>query len=404
MTKRTYDVVIFGATGFTGRLVAEYLAAEYGSAVRWAMAGRSLDKLAAVRDEIGAPADTPLIAADSSDPASLAAMAEQTAAVITTVGPYQLYGEALVKACVDAGTDYVDLCGEPAWMHDIIAAHDAPARDSGARIVLSCGFDSIPFDLGVYFLQSHAIDQTGAPLARIKGRVRKMKGTFSGGTAASFAQTMARAAKEPLCGPLRLGLIPTIAPYLLPRVLPGLRQEFPELQLFLREEFTHVLVDRLMSGEIDVALLALPVSGDFASQSLFLDDFHLAMPKGHVLADRETIDEADLNHQEVLLLEDGHCLRDQALAICGRAGAAETARFRATSLGTLIQMVAGGMGLTLVPELALGVETGHTTELEVRPFNDPAPHREVGLIWRRASARGEEYQLLGETLVKLLDA
>ncbi|MBO6729940.1 MAG: saccharopine dehydrogenase NADP-binding domain-containing protein [Maricaulis sp.] len=197
MTKRTYDVVIFGATGFTGRLVAEYLAAEYGSAVRWAMAGRSLDKLALVRDEIGAPADTPLIAADSSDPASLAAMAEQTAAVITTVGPYQLYGEALVKACVDAGTDYVDLCGEPAWMHDIIAAHDAPARDSGARIVLSCGFDSIPFDLGVYFLQSHAIDQTGAPLARIKGRVRKMKGTFSGGTAASFAQTMARAAKEP---------------------------------------------------------------------------------------------------------------------------------------------------------------------------------------------------------------
>ena len=121
MTKRTYDVVIFGATGFTGRLVAEYLAAEYGSAVRWAMAGRSLDKLASVRDEIGAPADTPLIAADSSDPASLAAMAEQTAAVITTVGPYQLYGEALVKACVDAGTDYVDLCGEPAWMHDIIA-------------------------------------------------------------------------------------------------------------------------------------------------------------------------------------------------------------------------------------------------------------------------------------------
>lgn len=197
MTKRTYDVVIFGATGFTGRLVAEYLAAEYGSAVRWAMAGRSLDKLASVRDEIGAPADTPLIAADSSDPASLAAMAEQTAAVITTVGPYQLYGEALVKACVDAGTDYVDLCGEPAWMHDIIAAYDAPARDSGARIVLSCGFDSIPFDLGVYFLQSHAIDQTGAPLARIKGRVRKMKGTFSGGTAASFAQTMARAAKEP---------------------------------------------------------------------------------------------------------------------------------------------------------------------------------------------------------------
>jgi LysR family hydrogen peroxide-inducible transcriptional activator len=215
----------------------------------------------------------------------------------------------------------------------------------------------------------------------------------------------ARSAKEPLCGPLRLGLIPTIAPYLLPRVLPGLRREFPQLQLFLREEFTHVLVDRLMSGEIDVALLALPVSGgDFASQSLFFDDFHVALPKGHALAARKEIAEEDLNHQEVLLLEDGHCLRDQALAICGRAGAAETARFRATSLGTLTQMVAGGMGLTLVPELALGVETGHTAELEVRPFKHPAPHREVGLIWRRASARREEFQLLGETLVRLLDA
>ncbi|WP_300557085.1 saccharopine dehydrogenase NADP-binding domain-containing protein [Maricaulis sp.] len=197
MNTRTYDVVVFGATGFTGRLVAEYLAAEYGSDVRWAMAGRSADKLAAVRDEIGAPADTPLVVADSADPASLKAMAEATAAVVTTVGPYQLYGEPLIQACVEAGTDYVDLCGEPAWMYDIIRNYDAPAKASGARIVLSCGFDSIPFDLGVYFLQQHAIATSGAPLSRVKGRVRKMKGTFSGGTAASFAETMARAAKEP---------------------------------------------------------------------------------------------------------------------------------------------------------------------------------------------------------------
>lgn len=197
MNTRTYDVVVFGATGFTGRLVAEYLAAEYGSDVRWAMAGRSADKLAAVRDEIGAPADTPLIVADSADPASLKAMADATAAVITTVGPYQLYGEPLIKACVEAGTDYVDLCGEPAWMYDIIRNYQEPAKASGARIVLSCGFDSIPFDLGVYFLQQHAIEKSGAPLSRVKGRVRKMKGTFSGGTAASFAETMARAAKEP---------------------------------------------------------------------------------------------------------------------------------------------------------------------------------------------------------------
>ncbi|MFS2316735.1 saccharopine dehydrogenase family protein [Maricaulis sp. D1M11] len=196
MENRTYDVVVFGATGFTGRLVAEYLANQHGD-VAWAMAGRSADKLAAVRDEIGAPEDTPLLVADSADAGSLARLAEQTRAVITTVGPYQSYGEPLVKACVVAGTDYVDLCGEPAWMHDIIQTYDDAAQASGARIVLSCGFDSIPFDLGVFYLQQAVIAQTGQPLSRVKGRVRKMKGTFSGGTAASFAQTMARAAKEP---------------------------------------------------------------------------------------------------------------------------------------------------------------------------------------------------------------
>lgn len=197
MSNREFDVVIYGATGFTGRLVAEYLSREYGKTVAWAMAGRSEDKLKAVRDEIGAPADTPLVVADASDPASLKAMAECARAVITTVGPYQLYGEALVKACVEAGTDYVDLSGEPAWMHDIISAYGDKAKASGARIVHSCGFDSVPFDLGVYFLQEHAKSKTGKPLNRIKGRVRAMKGTFSGGTAASFAETMKRVAAEP---------------------------------------------------------------------------------------------------------------------------------------------------------------------------------------------------------------
>lgn len=197
MSNAEFDVVIYGATGFTGRLVAEYLASEYGKDIAWAMAGRSEDKLKSVRDEIGAPADTPLIVADASDPASLKAMAERTRAVITTVGPYQLYGEALVKACVETGTDYVDLSGEPAWMHDIIAAYSDKAKQSGARIVHSCGFDSVPFDLGVYFLQQHVKETTGKPLSRIKGRVRAMKGTFSGGTAASFAETMKRVAAEP---------------------------------------------------------------------------------------------------------------------------------------------------------------------------------------------------------------
>ena len=197
MSDRPYEVVIYGATGYTGRLVAEHLHAEHGEDVRWAMAGRSEQKLKSVRDEMGLPESVPLIVADSSDPASLSAMAESADAVITTVGPYQLYGEPLVKACVEAGTDYVDLSGEPAWMADIIDIYDGRAKETGARIVHSTGFDSIPFDMGVYLLQREAKAQRGAPFARVRGRVRKMQGTFSGGTAASFAETMKRAAKEP---------------------------------------------------------------------------------------------------------------------------------------------------------------------------------------------------------------
>lgn len=194
---REFDVVVYGASGFTGRLVAEYLAGRKGAATRWAMAGRDLAKLAAVRNEIGAPADIPLIAADASNPQSLHDMAKRTRVVLTTVGPYQLYGSELVAACVAEGTDYADLCGEPAWMRQMIDAHDGQAKKTGARIVFSCGFDSIPFDLGVLLLQTEAKKRFGAPFARVKGRVRKMRGTFSGGTAASLKATMAAAAKDP---------------------------------------------------------------------------------------------------------------------------------------------------------------------------------------------------------------
>ncbi len=194
---RQFDVIVFGATGFTGRLVAEYLQKEYGSQVKWAMAGRSAKKLEAVRGEMGVAQDVPLIVADSADAESLAAMASLTKVVLTTVGPYQLYGTDLVGACVANGTDYVDLCGEPAWMRDIIEGFDGQAKQSGARIVLSCGFDSIPFDMGVYFLQEEAKRRTGHAVDTVRGRVRKMKGTFSGGTAASFKESMKRAMKEP---------------------------------------------------------------------------------------------------------------------------------------------------------------------------------------------------------------
>ncbi|WP_375421201.1 saccharopine dehydrogenase family protein [uncultured Sphingomonas sp.] len=192
---RDFDIIVYGATGFTGRLVAEYLAAT--GATRWAMAGRSLAKLEEVRDLIGAPADTQLVVADADDVASLRRMCERTAVVLTTVGPYQLYGSNLVAACAATGTGYVDLCGEPAWMRQMIDAHHTEAQRTGARIVFSCGFDSIPFDLGVLTLQDHARARFGRPAPRVKGRVRTMKGGFSGGTAASLKATLAAAARDP---------------------------------------------------------------------------------------------------------------------------------------------------------------------------------------------------------------
>ena len=195
---RPYDIVVYGATGYTGRLVAEYLADHYkGKGPKWAMAGRSEAKLAEVRDLIGAPKDTPLIVANSDDPASMTALAESARVIVTTVGPYQLYGEPLLKACVEAGTDYADLCGEPGWMRQMIDQYHEAAKASGARIAFSSGFDSIPFDLGVLMLQHEAKARHGSPAPRVKGRVRGMQGTFSGGTAASLTETMKAVARNP---------------------------------------------------------------------------------------------------------------------------------------------------------------------------------------------------------------
>lgn len=200
MASREFDIIVYGATGFTGRLVAEYLTQHYAGrkdAPKWAMAGRSAAKLAEVRELIGAPADTPLVVADASDPATLDVMAARATVILTTVGPYQLYGNELVAACVKAGTAYADLCGEPGWMREMIDEHEAAAKASGARITFSCGFDSIPFDLGVHFLQGEAVKRHGKPAPRVKGRVRKMAGGASGGTIASLTETLKAVAKKP---------------------------------------------------------------------------------------------------------------------------------------------------------------------------------------------------------------
>jgi len=160
------------------------------------MAGRNLGKLAEVRDQVGASGALPLLAADASDAKALADLVMQARAIITTVGPYQRHGEPLVTACAQAGTDYVDLCGEPAWMAQMIPRLEEPARASGARIVFSCGFDSIPFDLGVVFLQAEAQRRFGVPLRRVRGRVKLIKGGPSGGTIASGLETIEKMGRD----------------------------------------------------------------------------------------------------------------------------------------------------------------------------------------------------------------
>lgn len=202
-----FHVVVFGATGFTGRLVAAHLLETYGvdgvagagttPPIRWALAGRNPQRLSAVRSELGAPDSLPLIVADAGDPASLAALVRRTRVVITTVGPYARYGEPLVAACAEAGTDYVDLSGEPVWMARMIERYSERARASGARIVHSCGFDSLPFDLGVRLAQEEGARHLGAPIRRVRGRVRRLQGTASGGTLQSLMVSVAEARSDP---------------------------------------------------------------------------------------------------------------------------------------------------------------------------------------------------------------
>jgi len=199
-----FDIILWGATGYTGRLVAEHLLTAYGvgGEVSWAIAGRSGAKLDDVRGQIGAPAGLAQVIAAAADPASLDAMVRRAGLIISTVGPYQLYGSPLVAACAGAGTDYVDLTGESNWIAAMIGAHEAAAKASGARLVFSCGFDSIPFDLGVFFAQEEARRRFGAYAPRVRGRVRGLKGGLSGGTLASGMATQAAAAKDPGVGAL----------------------------------------------------------------------------------------------------------------------------------------------------------------------------------------------------------
>jgi LysR family transcriptional regulator, hydrogen peroxide-inducible genes activator len=201
---------------------------------------------------------------------------------------------------------------------------------------------------------------------------------------------LARNNTDPLAGKLKIALIPTIGPYLLPRVMQKIRKALPKLGLMLYEHQTEALLNRLHDGEIDMGIIALPAAQDgLESRELYREAFTVALPQSHPLSTKETIKIQDLKGQTLLLLEDGHCLRDQALEVCSRVDVREAEDFRATSLETLRQMVVAGLGITLLPELAVESPFGSQRGLTVRQFTKPAPTRTVGAVWRKSSTRAQ---------------
>ena len=199
----------------------------------------------------------------------------------------------------------------------------------------------------------------------------------------------ARRTTDPEAGSVRLGIFPTLGPYLLPHVVPKIRTRFPRLELLLVEEKTEVLLNMLRAGRLDAAILALPLHEDWLeTEFLFEEPFMLAVPSNHPLASHRDLQLSELIDQHLLLLEDGHCLRDQALEVCTLAGAGEKEGFRATSLETLRQMVAAGVGITLLPMLAVKPPVPHSQSIQLLSFKDPPPTRRLAMVWRRSSAMG----------------
>ena len=218
--------------------------------------------------------------------------------------------------------------------------------------------------------------------------------------AATDLAECARASAKPLSGPLRLGAIPTIAPYLLPRVLPALRRTYAELTLYLREDFTHRLLERLHAGEIDVALIALPFdTGDLYVRTLFNDALWLVARKADAGSVDDPVDIRELDTSDVMLLEEGHCLRDHTIAACAPARQDQEKKFEATSLTTLIQMLEGGLGVTLLPEITLKSGILKGTQLVARPFRSPPPSRTLAFVARKTSPHRQDADRLAEFII-----
>jgi LysR family transcriptional regulator, hydrogen peroxide-inducible genes activator len=266
----------------------------------------------------------------------------------------------------------------------------AAARCFVSQPTLSAQLKKLEQALGVQLIERapHNVTLTAAG-EEIVARARRIL------EASDEVVAVARSQRDPLAGRLRVGLLPTIGPYLLPQLAPVIRKRLPRLQLRLYEYRTAPMLERLHAGELDVGILALPVElGGLEARELYREAFLVALPERHPLAAREALRVADLKDETLLLLEDGHCLRDQALEVCSRVGLRDQQDFRATSLETLRQMVATGAGITLLPELAGRGAYRSARGVVLRPFARPAPVRHVGAVWRRTTARGAAIEAL----------
>lgn len=216
---------------------------------------------------------------------------------------------------------------------------------------------------------------------------------------------LARSDNEPLSGVLHLGVIPTIGPFLLPKVLPGIRDQFPGLELYLVEDQTAHLLERLEAGTLDAAIIAFPYDIGSMERSLFWDEnFWVVFPADHPMAGRNSVFSQELPQDELLMLEEGHCLRDHALAACRLKPKSSNSAFQGTSLYTLLQMVIGGQGITFLPEMAVDSDLMKNSRIKLQPLSEPGPHRQVGMVWRSSYYRKDELRLLALRIGELLSA
>lgn len=272
----------------------------------------------------------------------------------------------------------------------------AAARCFVSQPTLSAQIKKLEDYLGVQLIERHprriALTEAGA---QVVARARRII------EASDEIVTLAETRRDPLAGRLRMALLPTVGPYLLPLVASRIRKKLPRLELLLYEYQTGPMLDHLQAGDIDVGILALPVPADGLNERLLFDEpFVVAVPEQHELARRRNVKPADLDGETLLLLEDGHCLREQALDICSRIDAKEKQDFRATSLETLRQMVASGSGITLLPQLASSGAYGNARGVVTVPFAPPAPVRHVGALWRKTSARGPAIEAVCDVIAE----